>query len=75
MNGPGGIGPKCPCSCQQTFRPHQLRDDLVDFKGLKAGWTYPQSVRRVTAKAEIDGRGAGDGFPDKQLRVESHDIV
>jgi hypothetical protein len=32
-----------------------LRDDLVVLKGLKAGQAYPQPIRRVTAKVEVDG--------------------
>ena len=35
--------------------PRILRDDLVGLKGLKAGRAYPQLVRRVTAKVEVDG--------------------
>ena len=35
--------------------PRILRDDLVGLKGVKTAQDYPQIVRRVTAKVEIDG--------------------
>ena len=35
--------------------PRILRDDLVVLKGVQTKQDYPQVVRRVTAKVEVDG--------------------
>lgn len=36
--------------------PRILRDELVVLQGVKTAKDYPQLVRRVTAKVEIDGQ-------------------
>ena len=36
--------------------PRILRDDLVVLQGVKTAEDYPQLVRRVTAKVEVDGK-------------------